>query len=211
MTPFAVSTDLSRSACETSFDDNAVLMLRVGQGDAAAFNNLHERYASRVYSQLYSLVRDHHLAEDLCQDVFLRVYSYRQSYEPRARFSTWLFCIARRLGLNALRDRRRLRRRITCTCDLRESAARALERYTCCPRGTPEQYLFRQERRARVYTALSRLSDRQRTAVVLQQFQQLDYHEIGRRLHVAPTAVRGMLRRARRHLRRHLAGESTPE
>jgi RNA polymerase sigma-70 factor (ECF subfamily) len=183
-------------------------MLRLGEGDVAAFDRLHERYGGRVYSQLYSLIRDHHLAEDLCQEVFLRVYSYRLTYVPSARFSTWFFCIARRVGLNALRDRRRLRRRMTCACDLREPAARALERHTCCPRGTPEQCLFRQERRARVYAALQRLPERQRSAVVLQQFEQFDYRQIGRRLEVTTTAVQALLRRARRHLRRSLAGDA---
>jgi RNA polymerase sigma factor (sigma-70 family) len=113
--------------------------------------------------------------------------------------------------LNALRDRRRLRRRVACSGDLPESAARTFERHTCCPRGTAEQCLIRHEHRARVYTALTRLPERQRAAVVLQQFQQLGYREIGRRLNVAPTAVRGVLRRARRHLRRRLAGYSAAD
>src|SRR5260370_36171644 len=153
-------------------------MLRISRGDTAAFVDLHGRYHGRISSQLYALIRDHHLAEDLCQEVFLRVYSYRRSYEPRARFSTWLYCIARRLGLNALRDLRRLRWRLRYACDLPESAARALERQTCCPRGAPEQCLFRQERRLRVPAALSRLPDQQRTAVALQQLQQQSYAEV---------------------------------
>ena len=97
MTNTSCCNDSSRVDKSSELDEGAALMLRLGEGDVAAFDRLHERYGGRVYSQLYSLIRDHHLAEDLCQEVFLRVYTYRLSYKPRARFSTWLFCIARRL------------------------------------------------------------------------------------------------------------------
>ena len=192
-------------------DGDAGLMLRAAQNDVAAFAKLYERHRNGVYNQLYALVRDHHTAEDLCQEVFFRVYRYRRTYQPRARFATWLFCLTRRVGLNALRARRRLRRRLTCASDLPGIAARTLEWHTGSAVDTPDQCLLRQERSARVHAALSRLPEQQRTVVVLQQFQQCGYAEIASRLQLSHRSVKRHVVRARQNLHRLLVSEITQD
>ena len=189
-------------------DGDAGLMLRAGQDDVAAFAELYDRHRNGVYNQLYALVRDHHTAEDLCQEVFFRVYRYRRTYQPRARFETWLFCITRRVGLNALRACRRLRRRLTCASDLPGIVARTLEWHTESVVEPLDQCLLRQERSAQVHAALSRLPEQQRTVVVLQHFQQCGYAEIASRLQLSHRSVKRHVVRARRNLQRLLVSEA---
>src|SRR5450756_1348371 len=97
-----VKTDVGTAAAALDFD--AELMLRVKEGDGASFGVLLEKHRSSVVHFLYRMVQNHAVAEELAQEVFLRVYRSRSSYEPTARFTTWLFRIATHLALNALRD-----------------------------------------------------------------------------------------------------------
>src|SRR5262245_38321912 len=88
-------------------DPDVLLMLRVGDGDDDAFEELVGRYWSRVFAHLFRRLGDRQEAEDLTQDVFLRLYRYRLRYRPRAKFITWLFFITQNVARNALRSRRR--------------------------------------------------------------------------------------------------------
>src|SRR3954453_5461179 len=100
-------------------DPDIRLMLRVRDDDAAAFAELVERFQHRLVAVMHHLVGSPHEAEDLAQEVFLRVYRIRKKYRPKAKFSTWLFTIANNLALNALRDRRR---RPTLPLEIRDSS-----------------------------------------------------------------------------------------
>src|SRR2546427_12990743 len=93
-------------AVAVALDYDAELMLRVKEGDGASFGVLLEKHRSSVVHFLYRMVQNHAVAEELAQDVFLRVYRSRSTYEPTAKFTTWLFRIATHLALNWLRDRR---------------------------------------------------------------------------------------------------------
>src|SRR5262245_9918415 len=110
-------------------DPETALMLGAGRDDPEALRVLYERYRHRVHRQLCTVIGNHHTAEDLCQEVFFRVYRYRHAYQPRARFGTWLYHIVRSVGLNALRRERRRKR-----CPARErhleSAIRQVS--NCC-------------------------------------------------------------------------------
>src|ERR1039458_7716991 len=97
-----VRTGIGTAAAALGFD--AELMLRVKEGDGASFDVLLEKHRSSVVHFLYRMVQNHAVAEELAQEVFLRVYRSRSTYEPTARFTTWLFRIATHLALNALRD-----------------------------------------------------------------------------------------------------------
>src|SRR5205809_4772879 len=99
-----VKTDISVALATLDFD--AELMLRVKEGDGASFGVLLEKHRSPVVHFLYRMVQNHAVAEELAQEVFLRVYRSRSTYEPTARFTTWLFRIATHLALNSLRDRK---------------------------------------------------------------------------------------------------------
>src|SRR5437762_4374443 len=99
-----VKTDISVALATLDYD--AELMLRVKEGDGASFGVLLEKHRSPVIHFLYRMVQNHAVAEELAQEVFLRVYRSRRTYEPTAKFTTWLFRIATHLALNSLRDGR---------------------------------------------------------------------------------------------------------
>src|SRR5258707_10680264 len=97
-----VRTNIGTAAAALDFDTE--LMLRVKDGDSASFGTLLEKHRSSVVHFLFRMVQNHAVAEELAQEVFLRVYRSRSTYEPTAKFTTWLFRIATHLALNALRD-----------------------------------------------------------------------------------------------------------
>src|SRR5260370_3636978 len=97
-----VRTNTGVAAAALDFDTE--LMLRVKEGDGASFGTLLEKHRSSVVHFLFRMVQNHAVAEELAQEVFLRVYRSRGTYEPTAKFTTWLFRIATHLALNALRD-----------------------------------------------------------------------------------------------------------
>src|SRR5664279_2435755 len=97
-----VKTDMGGMAATLDFD--AELMLRVKDGDGASFATLLAKHRLPVIHFLYRMVQNQGVAEELAQEVFLRVYRSRDSYEPTAKFTTWLFRIATHLALNSLRD-----------------------------------------------------------------------------------------------------------
>jgi RNA polymerase sigma-70 factor (ECF subfamily) len=191
-------------------DPDVRLMLRVRDGDPAAFRELADRYWARVYHQLYLMVGRHEEAEDLTQEVFLRLYRHRQDYRPEAKFATWLFHIVRNLGRNAIRDRRR-----RPTFPIRSTAPElddGLDAALSDQRTeTPWKPLERRELRELVRLALRRLGRRQRRALELQQFEDHSYSEIADRLALSPQATKSLLYRARNQLREELAPYVLPE
>ena len=100
--PERVDKDMEGAA--EALDRDAELMLRVKEGDGASFDVLLQKHSSPVIHFLYRMVQNQAVAEELAQEVFLRVYRSRATYEPTAKFTTWLFRIATHLALNALRD-----------------------------------------------------------------------------------------------------------
>lgn len=181
-------------------DPDIRLMLAVRGGDQAAFAELVERYQHRLVGVMNHLVGHPQEAEDLAQEVFLRVYRTRQKYSPKAKFSTWLFTIANNLALNALRDRQR---RKALPLEVRESGANvtapADDRAP-----TPNQPMQQQELAEVVRRALDDLNERQRVAVVLNKFEDMGYAEIAEVMGLTTKAVKSLLSRARGRLREAL-------
>ncbi|MEM6330222.1 MAG: sigma-70 family RNA polymerase sigma factor [Planctomycetota bacterium] len=190
----------------THADPDVRLMLRVRDDDAAAFEELMLRYQNRVVSVLAHMIggrRD--LAEDLAQDVFLRVYRARGRYVPGAKFSTWLFTIAGNVASNALRSQSR-RREVNVTAKPGETGANALELSAEAASALmPTRQADNAELRGAVQAAVATLGERQRVAVVLAKFEGLSYAEIGEVLGMTPQAVKSLLSRARGKLREALA------
>lgn len=175
------------------------LMLRLKAGEDEALDVLLARYRDPVSHLLYRMVREPALAEELAQEVFLRVYRARKSYKPAARFTTWLFRIATNVGLNALRDGRMRRARET-------SMEAALEAGTqlaamADPAATAEQALLARERREEIRRAVEELPEKQRLAVLLHKYQGLDYGEIAEILDCSESALKSLLFRAYETLR----------
>lgn len=191
----------------TQADPDVRLMLQVRAGDAAAFEELMLRYQNRVVAILEHLVGKRGEAEDLAQDVFLRVYRARDSYVPGAKFSTWLFTIAHNVGANALRSRSR-RHEVQAPPSAQSSGeqpANPLAELAAAASGQmPTRQADKAEMRSIVRLAIEQLSDRQRMAVLLNKFEDMSYAEIAEVMHLTPKSIKSLMARARENLRQAL-------
>ena len=188
----------------TLADPDVRLMLLVRENDAQAFEELMLRYQNRLLSLLTHLVGRRDLAEDLTQEVFLRVYRARGSYVPGAKFSTWLFTIAGNVASNALRSRAR-RREVNLSARAEDSGAQSLESMALEASGLmPTRQLEGSELRAAVQQAIESLNERQRMAVLLAKFEHFSYADIAEVMGMSPQAIKSLLSRARSNLREAL-------
>jgi len=188
-------------AAVAALEPDAQLMLRVKQGDAASFALLLERHRGPVVHFLYRMVQNQAVAEELAQEVFLRVYRARGGYEPTARFTTWLFRIATHLALNYLRDGRSERGQESLDHPAPDLSARQI----ADRRPTVEQDLLEQVRTAEIRAAIQALPPKQRAAVLMHKYQEMEYSQIARVLNCSESAVKSLLFRAYEKLRARLA------
>jgi RNA polymerase sigma-70 factor (ECF subfamily) len=183
------------------------LMLDVKSGDDSSFELLLRKYRTPVVNFLYRMVRDAAAAEDLAQEVFLRVYRARGEYLPSAKFTTWMFRIATNLALNALRDGRYRHQEISIDHSFGaadgENEQPALEVADRQP--SIELELIRRDRAERIRRAVEALPEKQRAAVLLHKYQEMDYDEISRVLGCSESALKSLLFRAYETLRVELA------
>ena len=183
-------------------DPDIRLMVRVRDGDdRSAFEELVERFQHRLVGIMHHLVGNREEAEDLAQEVFLRVYRTRQKYSPSAKFSTWLFTIANNLALNSLRDKKR---KPTIPLAIRDSGPlgpRPQEQLAVDSAAPPGHTLQQSEMAEIIRRALDDLNDRQKMAVVLNKFEDMGYAEIAEVMDLTPKAVKSLLSRARMRLR----------
>jgi RNA polymerase sigma-70 factor, ECF subfamily len=188
-------------------DPDIRLMLRVRDvDDTAAFSELVERFQHRLVAVMHHLIGSADEAEDLAQEVFLRVYRTRKKYTPKAKFSTWLFTIANNLALNALRDRQR---RPVLPLDVRDSGPlgpRPTEKLAPNRDDPPAHGLQQQELVEIIRRALDGLNERQRMAIVLNKFEDMNYADIADVMGLSTKAVKSLLSRARSKLREALQG-----
>lgn len=185
-------------------DPDVRLMLRAKEGNVTAFNQLVLRYQDRLVGVLFQLVQDHQQAENLAQEVFLRVYRARHGYEPTAKFSTWLFRIANNLASNARRDQGR--RKEVHVAEQRSPSgaqvARPLEQMAADRSGMmPQRMAAKSEMQRIVHEAVQSLDHNQRVAVVLNKYEEMSYADIAATLEMSQAAVKSLLSRARDNLR----------
>ena len=189
---------------QTVYDTNIRLMLAVQQEDASAFEELMFRFQGRVQSLFRHLLGNRELAEDLTQDVFLRVFRARKSYQPNAKFSTWLFAIANNVALNQLRTRRR-KPETQFGSETSESHSGAFfgqaEAMAAGSESMPARQLDKSELREMVRLAIAALNERHRMAVLLNRFEGMNYAEIAGVMKLSPQAVKSLLCRAHIQLR----------
>ena len=188
-------------------DPDIRLMLLVrNDDDTAAFSELVERFQHRLVAVMHHLVGSADEAEDLAQEVFLRVYRTRKKYTPKAKFSTWLFTIANNLALNALRDRQR---RPVLPLEVRDSGPlgpRPTEALAPNRDEPPTHNLQQKELADVIRQALDGLNERQRMAIVLNKFEDMNYADIADVMGLTTKAVKSLLSRARSKLREVLQG-----
>lgn len=178
------------------------LMLDVKEGHDASFDLLLQRYRTPLVNFLYRMVRDVATAEDLAQEVFLRVYRARKQYSPTARFTTWLFRIATNLALNSVRDNRYRKMEISIDAPADEDQA---------PMELPtremriDEHMAERDRSGFIRRAVASLPEKQRVAVLLHKYEEMDYVEIARVLDCSESALKSLLFRAYETLRVQLA------
>ena len=179
------------------------LMLDVKAGDDASFDFLLRKYRTPLVSFLYRMVRDTATAEDLAQEVFLRVYRARKQYSPSAKFTTWLFRIATNLALNSVRDSRHQRMGVSLDAPGGGEEAAPLELPAREKR--VDERMAERDRVEVIRRAIWSLPEKQRAAVVLHKYEEMDYDEIAGILECSEGALKSMLFRAYETLRVELA------
>ena len=182
---------------------DAEIMLQVKAGNDSAFEYLVQKYRRPMLNFMYRMAHNSAAAEDLAQEVFLRVYRSRESYEATAKFSTWLYRIATNLAVNHARDTRPERPENTVSLDEPDDeTGRTLD----LPDRTPsaEQQLMQRERLAAIRKRVQALPERQRIAVVMHKYQQMDYRQIADVLKLSESATKSLLFRAYESLREQL-------
>jgi RNA polymerase sigma-70 factor, ECF subfamily len=194
-----VKKDMAGLAAAIDYD--AELMLRVKGGDDASFGVLLEKHRNPVIHFLYRMVQNQAVAEELAQEVFLRVYRSRASYEPTAKFTTWLFRIATHLALNSIRDGKNDRKRESLDDMVDDQPVRQVSDN----RPTIEQAMLYQARLAEVKKAIQTLPEKQRAAVLMHKYEEMEYSQIARALNCSESAVKSLLFRAYETLRARLA------
>ena len=185
-----------------SMEDSAI-MLELRSGNMAAFDFLITRYRKPIISFMYRMTRNQAVAEELAQEVFLRVYRSRETYRAEARFSTWLYRIATNLGVNHARDHRRERTAPTTYLDEPDAETGTTPDL---PDTTPgaEARLLRTERMRQIREHVYALPERQRMAVLMHKYEGMDYRQIGEVLKLSESATKSLLFRAYQTLREKL-------
>lgn len=192
------------SAANYARDPDVRLMLEVRDGSAAAFEELMLRYQNRVVTLLEHLVSRRDLAEDLAQEVFLRVYRARQSYVPGAKFTTWLFTIVNHVASNARRSQARRKEVHVAGSESGTQPFTIAELAQAASGQMPARQLDKAEMRDMIRLAIESLNERQRMAVLLNKFENLSYEEIAATMDLTPKAIKSLLSRARENLRQVL-------
>jgi RNA polymerase sigma-70 factor (ECF subfamily) len=179
---------------------DAAVMLRVAAGDEDGFNYLVRKYHRAMIHFLFRMVRNQAVAEELAQEVFLRVYRSRESYRAEAKFTTWLYRIATNLAVNNARDTRHERAAQTVYLDAPDEETGSTPD-VADDEPTVEQRLMRDERMAAIRTHVMALPERQRMAVLMHKYQGMDYRQIGEVLKLSESATKSLLFRAYQTLR----------
>src|SRR5580700_10628732 len=190
-----------------ALDLDAQLMLRVREGDDESFRVLLDKHRNPLVHFLQRMVQDAGASEELAQEVFLRIYRSRASYEPSAKFTTWMFRIASHLALNWLRDERHER------AALRIDGARPDEgrdgdlpaRELRDRRPSTEQSLVYEARLQEIRDSIAALPAKQRAAVLMHKYEEMEYSQIAQALDCSESAVKSLLFRAYETLRSRLA------
>ncbi len=182
---------------------DAEVMLRVKAGDQSAFDYLVQKYRRPLVSFMYRMAHNAAVAEDLAQEVFLRVYRSRETYEASAKFTTWLYRIATNLAVNHARDTRHERPEVQVSLDEPdEESGTTLD--VADNKITAEQALLRRERLLAIRAKVEALPERQKMAVIMHKYQQMDYKQISEVLKLSESATKSLLFRAYETLREQL-------
>lgn len=179
------------------------LMRRCGRGDTGALDELVVRYQDAAYRYCWRIFRNHHTAEDMTQEFFLKLFRGAAHYEPRGHFTTWFYRVLANLCFDALRKIKRRRKVNGVQIDPLACGGTDLE--PLAPPQDPTAGLRAEEARDAIHEALSTLPAQVRKALELREFEGLRYREIGTVMDVSLNEVKVLLHRGRKLLARRLA------
>jgi RNA polymerase sigma-70 factor (ECF subfamily) len=186
------------------------VMAAVSADVPGAFERLVELYQRRVLHVMTQLVGSRQEAEDLTQDLFLKVFRARKAYRPESRLSTWIFTIAHNLAINHLRSRKRSKvRTFQAGPETTDGDTAPLTDRAVSAEGTPSARMRKLELAEIVQEALARLSEDQRMAILLNKFEEMSYAEIAQVMGRSESAVKSLLTRARENLKTRLEAYAT--
>ena len=183
--------------------NDAEVMLELRSGNMAAFDVLLQKYRKPIVHFMFRMVHNQAVAEELAQEVFLRVYRSRETYRAEARFSTWLYRIATNLGVNHARDTRHERSASTVYLD-ETDAETGTTPDVADSTPSAEANLLRRERMNAIRQHVMSLPERQQTAVLMHKYEGMDYKQIGEVLKLSESATKSLLFRAYQTLREKL-------
>ena len=201
----ALPPSVSQSAAHFPEMEDSAIMLELRAGNMSGFDFLIQKYRKPIINFMYRMVHNQAVAEELAQEVFLRVYRSRETYRAEARFSTWLYRIATNLGVNYARDTRHERTASTIYLDEADSETGTTPDVAD---GTPgaEAALLQRERLNAIRQHVLALPERQRMAVLMHKYEGMDYKQIGDVLKLSESATKSLLFRAYQTLREKLKG-----
>jgi RNA polymerase sigma-70 factor (ECF subfamily) len=203
LTVAAAHTGQFHSPAEFAQLDDAAVMLELRAGNMTAYDYLVQKYRKPMIHFMYRMVHNQAIAEELAQEVFLRIYRSRETYRAEARFSTWLYRIATNLGVNHARDTRQERTASTIHLDEVDPETGTTPDVADSTIGAEEQIL-RRERMDAIREHVLALPERQRMAVLMHKYEGLDYKQIGDVLKLSESATKSLLFRAYQTLRERL-------
>jgi RNA polymerase sigma-70 factor (ECF subfamily) len=183
--------------------EDSAIMLELSAGNMSGFDYLIQKYRKPIVNFMYRMVRNQAIAEELAQEVFLRVYRSRETYRAEARFSTWLYRIATNLGVNYARDTRRERTASTVYLDQTDPVTGTTPDVADTTPGA-EAAMLRRERLNAIRQHVLALPERQRMAVLMHKYESMDYRQIGDVLKLSESATKSLLFRAYQTLREKL-------
>lgn len=185
-------------------DPDVRLMREFQKGNKNAFETLMHKYYPRLLNFIYRFCANREVAEDLTQEVFIRVYKSASTYAPKAQFKTWLYTIATNLSFNELRCNKHRPFSLDAPVDVDdEQISRQMEDKSIL---RPDEALVRSETVEVVKKAIYALSEKQRIAVILRRYENFSYQEIARTMKMSKKAVKSLLNRGRENLRKSLSG-----
>ena len=185
-------------------DSDVRLMLEFQDGNKVSFETLMRKYFPRLVNFIFRYVNSREAAEDLTQEVFLRVYKSGSSYKPQSKFQTWVFTIARNLSLNELR--RNKYKTVSLDATFSSDDGELKWQVEDPNSASPDDEVLRREKAAAVKAAIDGLPENQRVAVLLRRYEQFSYEEIAQTMNVSSKAVKSLLSRARESLKNKLSG-----
>jgi RNA polymerase sigma-70 factor (ECF subfamily) len=183
--------------------EDSAIMLELRAGNMSGFDFLIQKYRKPIVNFMYRMVHNQAIAEELAQEVFLRVYRSRETYRAEARFSTWLYRIATNLGVNYARDNRHERTASTIYLDAADEETGTTPDVADSTPGV-EASMLRRERMNAIRECVMALPERQRMAVLMHKYEEMDYRQIGDVLKLSESATKSLLFRAYQTLRERL-------